>query len=34
MKKFINAVWDVLVELGEYRYEATKRRGYTSFMTY
>jgi hypothetical protein len=34
MKKFINAVWDFFVEWGEYRYQATKRRGFTSFMTY
>jgi hypothetical protein len=34
MKKVINAIWDVLIEWGEYRYEAAKRRGFMSFMTY
>jgi hypothetical protein len=34
MKKIINAVWEFLVECGEYRYEAAKRRGFMSFMTY
>lgn len=28
MKKFINAVWDFLIEWGEYRYQQHKRQNY------